>query len=47
MNICESEFPRVNCTVNSVCGVNGPGNFLCSCKENFHGYKCLNEVREE
>ena len=36
---------NTDCTSNSVCIENGPGNFNCNCKENFHGYKCLNEVR--
>ena len=44
LNICNSTFPYVNCTVNSNCAPNGPGNFLCNCKLNHHGYKCLNQV---
>jgi len=40
---CKSNATYTNCTINSKCIENGPGNFLCSCKENFHGYKCLEE----
>jgi hypothetical protein len=32
----------VKCTSTSDCVDNGPGNFLCLCKEDYHGYKCLN-----
>ncbi|CAF0734880.1 unnamed protein product [Brachionus calyciflorus] len=43
-NICQTDFsPFINCTETSRCVENGPGNFLCECKPNFHGYKCLEE----
>ncbi len=35
---------NTNCSLSSQCVDNGPGNFLCVCKPNFHGYKCLFEV---
>lgn len=42
--VCNTSFsPNVNCTVNSLCVDNGPGNFLCECKSDFHGYKCLSQ----
>ena len=31
------------CTSFSLCVNNGPGNFLCECKPDYHGYKCLNK----
>ena len=44
-NLCGSNFsPNINCTETSYCIENGPGNFLCECKPNYHGYKCLEEV---
>ena len=44
LNICKTNFTNVNCTKNSECYSNGPGNFLCNCKESYHGYKCLEKV---
>lgn len=46
-NLCGTNFSaNVDCTSNSNCVENGPGNFLCECKPNFHGYKCLEEVKK-
>lgn len=43
-NICGTNFSeKINCTSSSYCVENGPGNFLCECKDNYHGYKCLQE----
>lgn len=35
----------LDCPENSVCMPYGPGFVQCSCAHNFHGYKCLREVR--
>ncbi len=32
---------NVECTANSECAENGPGNFVCNCKNTYHGYKCM------
>lgn len=34
-----------NCPENSFCSPYGPGFFECSCLHNFHGYKCMRQVR--
>jgi hypothetical protein len=42
-NLCNTNFANSNCTDNSECIENGPGNILCMCKPGFNGYKCLDE----
>lgn len=41
LELCKSNFTNTDCTAHSQCTENGPGNFLCTCKEDYHGYKCL------
>lgn len=44
LDLCSSNFStNVRCTDKSECEENGPGNFLCKCKEGYHGYKCLQQ----
>lgn len=39
--VCGTSFPNSNCTDTSECSEDGPGNIKCLCKNDHHGYKCL------